>query len=474
MTKQAQLVNNTLILAFGKFTTQFVSFLLLPLFTYYMSPADFGIVDLIVTYIVLIVPAITLQLEMASFRYLVDARSDRDRLRLIISNIAYMTLPLSLFAIFIFSIISLFIGFEYFYAVLVAGLAMLFGNMLLQITRGLGDNRQFAIASVMIGLTNAAVAVLLIAFLDMRIEGMLLAMGIANFIGGMYLFLRMGVYRDLKLGLRDKNLQREILGYSIPLVPNSAAWWVINVSDRTIITIMISAAANGIYAVSNKYAAIFTSFFGIFSMSWTESASMHIDAKDRDKFFSDVSNAALRMFGALGIGLIAAIPFIFPIFVNASFDQAYQYIPILVVASFFNAIVGLYSAVYIAKKLTKKVLNTSLVAAGVNIVLTIGLVPFFGLYAAAGATALAFLAMAIFRHFDVKKYVTITYEKHLFVVLGLIYAAVIALYYVDNIISSIVGLVIAIVAAVILNKKAVGVLKTKALGYAKSRKGAVK
>lgn len=472
-TKHSELVKNTLIIALGRVSTQFVAFFLLPLYTYFLSPTEFGFVDLAVTYLTLLIPALTLQLEMASFRFLVDARANDARRKLVISNIVYMLLPLVVPIIVGFAVFGIIFKFEYFDEVLLAGISMVCANMLLQITRGLGDNKQFAIASIIIGLATAATAVWFIAFLGMRVEGMLLSLAIANFAGATYLFLKKRIYRDIKFGLRDKELQREILGYSAPLVPNGAAWWVINVSDRTIITIMISAAANGIYAVSNKYAAIFASLFSIFNMSWTESASMHIDAKDRDKFFSEVSNAMLRIFGSLGLGLIAVIPFVFSWFVNESFHEAYYYIPILVLGALFNAIVGLYSAIYIAKKLTKQVMNTSLVVAGLNLVLTIGLIPFFGLYAAAGATAVAFLAMAIFRHFDVKKYVAITYEKHLFVALGLLYAAIIALYYGDNLVTSVIGLTIAVVASLILNKKAILVIKTKVLSVAKSRQGNV-
>lgn len=113
---------------------------------------------------------------------------------------------------------------------------------------------------------------------------------------------------------------------------------------------MINTAANGIYAVASKYSAILNSFNGIFSMSWTEAASMHIDAPDRDKFFSQVANAAVRLFGAMGLGLIAIMPLVFPLMVSKEFSDAYLYVPIMVISVFFNVIVSIYSAVYVAKK----------------------------------------------------------------------------------------------------------------------------
>ncbi len=467
MSKQSDLIKNTAILAVGKVATQFIGFLLLPLYTLFLTPTEYGFVDLLTTYITLLIPALTLQLEMASFRFLIETRKDESLRPKIVSNILYLFMPLLAATILIVATLGVMFGFSYTMPVILAGFAIANANICLQIARGLGSNKQFAIASIIIGATTAITAIWFIAVADLKINGMLYSIATANITGALYLIVKMRLYCYVKFGLRDKMLQREILGYSTPLVPNGVAWWVISASDRTIITLMISVAANGIYAVSSKYAAIFSSLFGIFSMSWTESASLHIDSKDRDQFFSSVSNSAIRLFGALGLGLIAAIPFIFSWFVNDSFAESYIYIPILVIGAFFNAVVGLYSAVYVAKRLTKQVMHTSLIAAGLNIVLTIGLIPFFGLYAAAGATAAAFLAMAIFRHYDVKKYVVITYEKYVFIILAALYAIVMALYYMDNLGASISALLIALGATYFLNRREFGRISSMILGRIK-------
>ena len=453
MSKASNLAKNTAILAVGKLSSQLIGFVLLPLYTYYLSPSEYGFVDLVVVYITLLVPALTLQLEMASFRYLVDARKSESERNRVISNILHMAIPLVLPWLLLFVVYGLITGFEYTWLILFAGVAMLCSNLTQQMARGLGDNKRFAIASLLIGLTTLLGALVFIVYMGLRIDGMLLSVAVANVVAAVYLTVRMKLYKYVKLGVADKQLQREILGYSVPLVPNGIAWWVINASDRTIISIMISTAANGIYAVSTKYAAILGSLFGIFNMSWTEAASLHIDAPDRDKFFSRVANAAVRMFGALGLGLIATVPFIFPFMVSAEFKEAYFYIPVMVIGVFFNVIVGIYSGIYVAKRLTKQVMNTSLAAAGLNIVLTIGLIPFFGLYAAAGATAIAFLAMAIFRHYDVRKYVQIRYEKNVFVILAVLYGVVMYLYYMDIMWASIVGLMIASISAYWINRR---------------------
>lgn len=464
MSKASNLAKNTVILAFGKMSSQLVGFFLLPLYTYYLTPSEYGFVDLVAVLMTLLLPSLALQLELGLFRYLIDARSSEAERSRVVSNVLYMVVPLVLPWLVAFAGYGLITGFEYTWLVLFAGVAMLLSNLTQQMARGLGDNKRFAMASLLIGLTTLLGALVFIVYMGLRIDGMLLSVAVANVVAAVYLTVRMKLYKYVKLGVADKQLQREILGYSVPLVPNGIAWWVINASDRTIISIMVSTAANGIYAVSTKYAAILGSLFSIFNMSWTEAASIHINAPDRDKFFSQVANASTRLFGALGLGLIATMPFLFPLMVNEEFKEAYLYIPIMIIGVFFNAVVGIYSAIYVAKKLTRQVMNTSLAAAGLNIVLTIGLIPFFGLYAAAGATAIAFLAMAIFRHYDVKKYVQITYEKNMFMILALLYGLVMYLYYLDTLWASITGLTIAASAAYFLNRHELGQISSLVMG----------
>lgn len=463
MSKASSLAKNTIILAIGKLSSQMIGFLLLPLYTFYLSPAEYGLVDLTVVYITLLVPALTLQMEMAAFRYLIDARNSESQRKRIISNILYVASTLVLPWLILLAVIGNLLNFEYTWIVLLTGVATLCSNIAQQITRGLGNNKQFAIASALIGLATLIGAVLFIVIGKMGVNGMLLSIALANITGASYLVVSMRIYKYVRFDQKDKQLQREILGYSTPLVPNGIAWWVINASDRTIISAMINTSANGIYAVSTKYAAILNSLYGIFNMSWSESASVHINAPDRDKFFSQVANVAVKMFGTLGLGLIGTIPFIFPFMVDEKFNEAYLYIPIMVIGVFFNVIVSIYSAIYIAKKQTKQVMSTSIASAIINIILTVALIPLFGLYAAAFATAIAFLAMAIFRHYDAKKYVKITYQKSTFVVLGALYAVVLALYYTHTPWASIAALIIAIIAAYLLNRSEIERMKSMAL-----------
>jgi len=465
VSKTRQLAKNTFIIALGKFSTQFISFFLLPLYTYYLSPVELGLVDLMLTYIVLLAPVVTIQMEMAAFRFLIDARNDKTEQKNIISSVIQITLIAIILVTGAYLLAGMFVSIPYFWHILMAIYTAIFAGIFLQFARGFGDNKRYSIASVVSGVVTLSSVLILVVGNGYKVSGVLTAIILSNLVCSIYLFKALRLYEYISLSSGTNTLRQKLIKYSSPLVANGISWWVINVSDRTIIAIVLGLSATGIYAVSNKYAAIFAGLFYIFSMAWTESISVHINSKDRNKFISDTGSLSIKLFGSLGLMLIALTPFVFNVLISKEFNDAYYYVPILIIAALFNAIVGLYSGIYVAMKLTKKVMHTSIIAAIINIVLTLILVQFIGIYGAAIATAVAFGVMAVYRHYDLKQYVNIKYEQNLLFKVTIIYMIVTALSYLNNSIGNIINVVIALMVGITLNKGALS--HTRKLLYSK-------
>jgi O-antigen/teichoic acid export membrane protein len=461
MDKTNNLVKSIFVLGIGTILSRMMIFILLPLYTLYLSPSEYGTYDLVVSYVMSLAPLLTIQLEWSAFRYLIDARGDEKEKGRVISNITILIIGLSFAYLLLSYLLNIFVRAPYFEFILCLSFSVIFSSVSLQFARGLGDNKKFAIAGVFNGVTTLFTVLLLIAYAGWGIEGALLGTTLANVITGAYLFFSLGLYRYVKISNANIGLQRNLLKYSIPLVPDGLSWWVVNASDRTIITIMIGAAANGIYAVANKYAMIFGVLFSVFNMSWNESASVHINDVDRDRFFSKTSSAIVRMFGSLALLMIAFLPIVFNLLIDRRYAESYNYIPILVLGAFFHAIAGLYSSVYIAKKLTKQIAKTTILAAVINIIINLTLISFLGIYAAAISTAVAYLFLAVYRHYDVKKYVSIEYENHIFSSLALLFTMVISLYYLNNLVTNVANVMIAAALAILLNRSTINMIKTK-------------
>ncbi len=464
MSKTSYLAKNTLLIAISRVSTQMVMFFMLPLYTTTLTPGEYGTVDLIITYGALFAPLIMLNVQQGIFRQLIDARADSETQRRVITNALEIVVWTSLIAGLIFLGVSYFVAIPLIATIVFYFFSLIVGDLVIQIARGLGKTKEFAIAGIAQGLLTVALSLVFMLPLQMGMNGMLLGMAIGMLVPAIVLALYIGAHRSIKISARDIATKKELLAFSLPLMPNTISWWVFNASDRTIISVVLGVAANGIYAVTNKFANIANSFGAIFYMSWSESAVLAINDPDRDKFFSSIANMMLKSFSTLGILIMCATPLIFPLMVDSNFNEALLYLPVLILGTIFNTVVSFYSAIYVAKKMTKQVANTSIFAALINLVVIFSLIWFIGIWAAAISTAVAYGAMAVYRHYDMKKHMEIAYEKGLFFKLALLFALVTGLYYVGALWSTIAGLAVALIFAYVLNRNEIGRMKSLLLG----------
>ena len=452
MNKKKQLAKNTLIIFLGKVCTQLISFFLIPLYTSYLATNEYGIVDLVQTYVTLLVPIITMELEMSIFRYLVDSRTDSKNTKKLISNNFYILRFCLLLFLVLYLGVCFFIDIPYKWIILVDIIVCVLSGNFLQISRGLGKITDFSISCILTGLTTVVSNIILICFVGLKAEGMIISMALANGICSLYLFIRLKLYKYIDFKLVDKKLIKDMYKYSLPLVPNGISWWIVNISDRTIISFILGAGANGLYAISNKFPTVISSLTGVFNLSWSESATLHIDSEDIDEFFTDITNTVIKLFTALGIGMIACMPFVFPIMVNKQYADAYNYIPFLVLATVFNVVICLYSQVYLAKKLSKQVATTAIMGAIINIIINVLLIKPLGIYAAALSTTISYFVMMVYRHIDLKKYINIKIETSLIIKTIIMFSISIFVYYINNMWLNIINLIVVVIYCVLLNK----------------------
>lgn len=452
MKKEKELVKNTFIILFGKLCTQFLSFLLLPLYTSVLEPSEYGVADLITTYVTLIIPVITLQLEMALFRELIDVRNNKSKQREIVTSGICGIIFNLLISIILISIVNIFISIPFKLYIILTVASSIFSNLLLQIARGRGDTVGYSVGSMVAAVSTIGCNILFLVVLNFKIEGLLLSTALGNLLASIFMFFRCKIYDLINFKYISKKQLKLLLKYSIPLVPNGLIWWIINASDRTLITLFIGTASNGIYAVANKFSNILIQLFNVFNLSWTESASLHIGADDKNNFFSRIFNAIIKLFASICIMLICTMFILFPIIINKEFNEAYIYIPLLLIGMFFNVIVSFIGSVYIALKKTREVAKTSLYASILNIIINVLLINKIGIYAAAISTIVAFLIMSIYRYLDIQKYVILKIECKTIVELIIIFIISITVYYINNIFVSILSLIIIMLYLIYINK----------------------
>ena len=453
MSREKNLAKNTIIITIGKICTQLITFFLLPLYTGILSTEEYGAVDLLNTLVSLLLPIVTFQVEQAVFRELIEVRGKKDKESRIISSAVITVIFQCIVYLVIFALISPFINNHYKFFLATNVVANIFLSLLLQIARGFGDNKKYAFASFISALSTIIFNVLFLVVIKLGANGMLLGTMLGQIVATIYLFISLKLYKYLKVKDYKKEVIKSLWKYSLPLIPNAISWWVFNASDRVIASAFLGVDQNGILAASLKFSTVFITFYNIFNMSWTESISIAIKDDDVSDYFNKMFNIILKLFTALAIGMIACMPFVFPIMINEKFSVGYGLVPISIIGSLFNVVVGLVSVIYVAKKNTKAIASTSIVSAVINIIVHLVLIKFIGLYAAVISTFMAFFIMSIYRLIDVsKRYFKIKIDMK-FVIQSLIALIfVFVSYYINNIYLNVFVVLFAVLFAIYINK----------------------
>lgn len=453
MSRKTELAKNTAILTFGKLCTQFLSFFLLPLYTAILDTSEYGTYDLLITYTTLLLPIFNWQLDQGIFRFMLDARSDYAQQKCLFSSIFTASTLQSLIYAVVISVLSLFFTLPNVWFLQLYVVLLIYMNLLMQFARGLGKNTVYAVASFISASTTILINIITLVVLKLGLNGMFISNIFASTATIFYLIIVLKPWKYMDVKSIKINVFKKVCRYSLPLIPNNLAWWVVNVSDRLIVSHILGVAINGIYTVANKFSNVFISFYNIFNLSWTETVSLHFEDDDRDQFLSETITTLYKLFSCACLGIVALMPFMFPILINKNYQDAYNQIPILMYAMLLRVIVGLYSCVYIAMKNTKKVAYTSIASAVINVTVHLLLISKIQLYAASVSTFAAFGIMAVIRYIDINRNIKMKISTPV-LVSSVVLAVLLAFsYYYDNTIVNAIAVIVVVAYSIALNWK---------------------
>lgn len=445
-----ELMKNTIIIALGKFSTQVISYLLLPLYTSILTTSEYGIYDFLVTACIFIVPFITLLMEESMFRFLIDENNDDGKRKVMSNACIYSILSMVVWCTILFIILSL-LKYKYTFVFVLYIISCIFITLTNSITRGMSKLKLYSLSNFILSILTIILNILFIAVIRLGVNGLLYSTIIANVITSLFIFFKLKIYSYIKLKYVNKNKLREMVKYSYPLVPNSIGWSIINISDRIIITLFLGSSSNGIYAMANKFPNIMNTFSGFFFTAFKENASKVIKKKDYEEYYNNILNIVHNSFIAISLLLITIIPFIFNIFINKSFNEAYMYIPILVIALYYGNMSGFYGSLFVAFKETKLIGKSTVIGAVINIIVNLALIKFIGIYAAVLSTLISNFIVTYYRKFKAKDYLNLEKLNNYYISIFMMILVTI-LYYFKNIYLNIISLLIAIIYSYIINK----------------------
>lgn len=405
MNSYKKLLNNSMIFAVGTLGSKLVSLMLVPLYTYYLSTGEYGTVDLMVATINMLLPIVSVSVFEAVLRFTLDDNADAEN---ILSNSLFVVFIGFTLLILFYPLLSYFLGLDnvlnFMYIILFLQMIEL---VLSQYLRGLGKVKAFALNGIILATATGVFNILFLVYLGFGVEGYFYAMIVAYLISLVYLMGTTKVLSSLSYKHINKSSIKNILVYSLPLVPNSIMWWLINASSRYFISFFVSLSANGLYAVASKIPSLLNVLYQVFNQAWQLSAIEEYDGDNRPDFYSNVFNyLSAFMFIGGSVIIILAKP-MFSVLFAPEYFNAWAVTPFLVLGTIFSSFSSFLGTNYIAAKQTKGIFNTSIYGGIISVVFNLILIPTLGVIGAGISSVISFTAMFIFRYIDTKKYINL-------------------------------------------------------------------
>ena len=463
MNREKALAKNTLIISFGTFLPKFSSIITLPIITGGLTKAEMGTYDLIGTLVSLFLPIITLQIQSAAFRFLIDVRDDEKETKRIITNILAFIVPISIISL----LILYFCLYKITFAVRLLICLYFFSDILMlscqQIVRGLSNNKLYSISSVATSLTNMIVVVFTVFIAKQGLVGVLCSITLAVIVGCILLINGEKLLSKIDFSLLSRDTLRSMINYSWPMIPNSLSNWVLSVSDRMVLTAFMGLEANAIYSVANKIPALFTTVQGTFVFAWQENASLASNDLDVDSYYSEMFNNIFGILVGMMALLIAATPVLFWFLIKGDYQEAYFQMPILFMGMLFSSLASFIGGIYIAHKKTRSVGMTTIIAAICNLTIDLVFVHKIGVFAASISTLVSYMFLTVYRMFDVQRFQKVKFDLPRFILLISLLSLMCVISWNNSMLLNILNVLIGLFLAIIVNRKIlvnmIGVLK---------------
>lgn len=464
MSKRAdKLIKNSIILLVGNLLTKGINFVMAPLFTRWLTVEDYGMFDLLSTYSMLLIPVVAMGVHHGLFRFLVDAKTKEEQNKIIVNSIILNLIGI---IIYFFAIAILLLydkeKIQMVFLLTILLIAQSCQNYVGMYLRGLKKLNIFTLTNVICTFSIMFCVAIMIKGFKLGLSGIIIGYACAYLLSAIVGIGLVKTNNNSKIDFRllSFEFQKKILRYSLPMVPNSIAWWILNISDRIIVSKFLGVASNAILAVANKIPNLCITLFDIFQTAWVENVSEAINDDDWNAYFTNIINIVARFIISISTILVVTNFFVFRILFAEDYSFGRYLVPILAVAVIFSAMGQFLGSVFVAEYNSKKQCVTITEAGIINLVIHFILIRFIGLYAACISTLVAYIVLFIVRFIDLRKKYDVVITSRTYVTFCVLVIAV-GISYIDNISVNIILLLAASFWVIFANKDIVSMVTNK-------------
>lgn len=405
MNRYKFLASNTVLFFISSFSSKFLVFLLMPIYTAVLTPAENSDVSLMMQTANLLIPLVSLGISNSIIRFGLDDKYSKKTVfttGVLTLAAGYVILICCFPLLNHFEFVQKYIWFLYLYLLMSCT-----RTLVQQFVRAKTYTKLYAFDGILATVnTLVLVCVFLLGF-DLGAIGYIGAIIGADFLSVVFLSVITRVWRYFDLKKLDKAVAKEMLTYCLPLIPASIAWWITNVSDRYLVAYFCGDTVNGIYDISYKLPSIINVFATIFTEAWQISAVKESGAGHTRRFFGNVFKAYQSVVFIGGAGIILLCKPLISLLADKAYFDAWQFVPVLIMATIFACFSTFMSSIYMVEKRGGLNLATMTAGAVANVVLNLILIPKMGAQGAAIATFASYVLVFVLRAINTKKFIDI-------------------------------------------------------------------
>jgi O-antigen/teichoic acid export membrane protein len=395
-----ELLRHSAVYGLGSIVARIVGVLLLPLYTRYLSPSDYGLIETLVALSAVLTALVAQGMKSAFFRFYFDSAEPARRLLVIRTAFWYVlaaSTSVSVLGIVLAPQVSwLLFGTHDHGRLVIASFIGLWSALNYEQLTSLFRVEQRSSAYVVATLANVAITigatVVLVVVFDKGPIGVL----VGNFTGTLIVYAALLLYSRHALGLQfDRKLYRAMNRFGLPLVPSAVALWLTNFSDRFFLIKLTDAHEVGLYSIGVRVASALVLLLTAFRLAWPAFAYSIDDDREAQRTYSFVLTYVVYVccWIALALGLLA--PWIVKLITTRPFYPAQNVVAPL---AFGVAAFGAYVVVQIGTGRARQTRSNWLVtgaAAVLNVALNFALIPSYGRMGAAIATVAAYTLLFV-------------------------------------------------------------------------------
>jgi O-antigen/teichoic acid export membrane protein len=413
----SQIFKSSFIYSIGRVLPQAISFILLPVYTFYISKGDYGIVNSMQVFSAVLMLFLTFALDRGVLRLYYDYDEEIDKknflgtisisIFILSSIVMVVTFYLQDFSYLLFSSISFYPYFLLTIATTFLQTFSLLPLIFLQIKKRPVSYTFLALGNFLMGLI---LTLYFIIILNQGAYGMLKALFFSSLtLVPFYIYISI---KNFSFAFDIKYLKKT-LAFTIPMIPTLIASWLLNLSDRIFIEKFFNVEEVGLYSLGAKIAGLIIIIFGAFQVAYSPYFyELAKDIKNKPQLVF-INNIILKVFCFISFLLCFFSRELIQLFFNPIYYDAINVINILGLSSVISVFLGVLNLSYYQAKATLALMYILLVGGAVNLVFNYFLIPNYSYIGASIATVISFLIMFIIQLYYSKKYYHLDMKWHL-------------------------------------------------------------